>query len=113
MGSFISTDWRLRLDDRTLAHLEYVVVQQFRRDESFLLTWIDHPVDGRVDDDEGVERSLWLSPSLPVGFEFDALDTTPLELAWVAALSSGAGSTEGLRLDDADGRALRVFTEPR
>lgn len=107
MGSFISADWVLRVDDRVLSHLEYVIVQQFRRGEAFLLTWVD----GSGDD--AVERSLWLSPTSPVGFEFDSADTIPLELAWVAALSSAAGSTEGLRIVDADGRFLDVATEMR
>ena len=104
MGSFISADWVLQLDDPVLAHLQYVVVQQFRRGGSFLLTWID----GAGDD--ASERSLWLGPSIAVGFEFDDAEVPPLELAWVAALSSAAGSTEGLRIADADGRDVIVPT---
>ena len=109
MGSFISTDWVLRLHDRVLTHLEYVVVQQFRRGESFLLSWID----GEANGDGVQERSLWLSPTVPVGFEFDSADAVPLELAWVTALASAAGSTEGLRIVDADGRPISIPTEMR
>jgi hypothetical protein len=107
MGSFISTDWVLRVHDRVLTQLQYVVVQQFRRGEAFLLSWLDG------EGGDAVERSLWLSPAVPVGFEFDSADTMPLELAWVTALASAAGSAEGLRIVDADGRPLTVPTEMR
>jgi hypothetical protein len=107
MGSFISTDWVLRVHDSVLTHLEYVVVQQFRRGQAFLLSWMDG------DGDDVVERSLWLSPTVPVGFEFDSAETVPLELAWVTALASAAGSTEGLRIVDAEGRPLSIPTELR
>ncbi|PSL39224.1 hypothetical protein CLV49_2858 [Labedella gwakjiensis] len=106
MGSFISADWALRMDDRVLTHLEYVVIQQFRRGEGFVLTWVDGGANG------GIERSLWLSPSTAVGFEFESPDPVPLELAWIAALSAAAGSVEGLRIVDADGRDVPVATEP-
>ncbi|RUR00952.1 ATP-dependent DNA ligase [Labedella endophytica] len=109
MGSFISADWLLRIDDDLLTHLEYVIVQQFRRGESFLLSWID----GANDRDTSVQRSLWLSPSIAVGFEFDSADPVPLQLGWASALSAASGSTEGLRIMDADGLDVPVVTEMR
>lgn len=107
MGSFICADWQLRMDDRVLTHLEYVVVQQFRRGEAFLLSWVD------AGGPDAIERSLWLSPHVAVGFDFDSADPVPLELAWVAALSSTVETAGGVRIADADGRDLHVATEPR
>lgn len=102
MGSLISNDSTLHLDDRALTHLQYVIVQKYRRGESFLLTWTD----GGADD--GRERSWWMSPSAPLSFEFDGTDEAPLELGWVDVLTRSADSTSGLRIVDATGRAVAV-----
>lgn len=109
MGSFISADWLLRIDDDLLAHLEYVIVQQFRRGESFLLSWTD----GASDSGDSEQHSLWLSPMVPVGFEFDSAEPVPLQLGWATALSAASGSTEGLRIMDTDGLDVPVVTEAR
>ncbi|RWZ58275.1 hypothetical protein ELQ92_14725 [Labedella populi] len=102
MGSVIYNDSVLRLDDATLAHLQYAIIQRYRRGESFLLTWtIDGSIDGR-------ERSLWLSPNAPLSFEFDEPGDVPLELAWVEALNDTADATGGLRIIDRYGRPIPV-----
>ncbi|RWZ51482.1 ATP-dependent DNA ligase [Labedella phragmitis] len=104
MGSVIYNDSVLYVDDATLAHLQYAIVQRYRRGESFLLTWTD---DGSVD---GRERSLWLSPNAPLSFEFDAPGDVPLELVWVDALNKTADATGGLRIVDRDGEPVAVTT---
>lgn len=102
MGSVISNGSVLHLDDETLAHLQYAIVQRYRRGESFLLTWTD---DGTVD---GRERSVWLSPNAPLSFEFDAPGDVPLELQWVQALNDAADATGGLRIIDRHGQPVAV-----
>lgn len=107
MGAFISAEWQLHMADHVLTHLQYVVVQKFRRDESFLLTWVEGTGAAVV------ERSLWLSPRAAFSFEFDSSDAVPLSLPWVAALTAATDTLEGLRLVDAHGADLPVLTDRR
>lgn len=102
MSSVIYNESVLHLDDATLAHLQYAIVQRYRRGESFLLTWTD---DGSAG---GRERSLWLSPNAPLSFEFDAPGDVPLELAWIDALNKTADATGGLRIVDRHGEPIAV-----
>ncbi len=52
------------IEDRVLAHLQFVVATKLRRGEQFMLTW-----------NHGVERgsgrsSIWISPYVPVHFKY-------------------------------------------
>ena len=50
------------LDDRTLAHVELVVVAKLRRNESFALT-----LDGKG----GKRSTLWINSAATLRFDFD------------------------------------------
>ena len=92
MGKLIygSQDAEFEFDDRLLAHLRVVIVTKLRRHESFTFTW-DYPSShgsGRM--------SLWMHPSIPLGFRFFGSREPQLNRAWIESLSAIAGSTVGL-----------------
>ena len=75
-GSRVS---ELEIEDRTLAHLQFVVATKLRRNEQFMLTW-----------NHGVERgsgrsAIWISPYIPVHFSPAGLHPIP---------EAGIGATE-------------------
>ena len=76
------------LDDRTLAHLQAVIVDKLRRMESF--SWILG--------DEQKEVVMWISPSTPLEFVYVGNRQPALNRAWLEQLALTAGSTEGLML---------------
>src|SRR5690606_14900521 len=61
------------LDDRTLAHVELVVLAKLRRHESFALT-IDDAKDGR--------QTIWINSSSTLRFEF-ATKTHEINREWL------------------------------
>lgn len=67
MGKLSFGKESLRLDDRTLAHLEAVFVAKLRRHEGFMFTWwLDISLgSGRV--------SKWVHPACNFRFRFDSL----------------------------------------
>lgn len=75
-------------DDRALAHLRAVVFAKLNLQESLPFTWIE----------SGIQRSIWLHPSIPVQFEFDGEQTAELNPAWIEQLMILANSTTGLRM---------------
>lgn len=75
-------------DDRTLTHLRTVIVSKFMMHESFLFTWTDNDK----------QRSIWLHPTVPMHFEFDAAETPKLNRKWVEGLGAASNSPVGLRI---------------
>lgn len=74
------------LDDRTLAHLQVVVIDKLRRRESFAFT---ASVDGR-------EVVTWLGPSVPLEFLYAGSRRPALNWEWLEQLALAAQSIEGL-----------------
>jgi len=64
MGTLTHDGLTVHFDDRVLSHVQIVVVQKLRRNESFLMSWRDSDSvgDGR--------SSIWLSDSIPLHFRF-------------------------------------------
>ncbi|MBK0417427.1 ATP-dependent DNA ligase [Leucobacter sp. CSA1] len=79
-----------RFDDRTLAHLRTVISNKLLQQESFVFTW----------NDTGLQRTIWLHPSMSIVFEFESAVTPDLNREWLQALGSLANSPTGLRLVD-------------
>lgn len=75
-------------DDYLLTHLRTVIISKFLQKESFIFTW----------NDDGLQRSIWLHPFLPMSFEFDQKDVPPINREWVNELLTLANSAGGLRL---------------
>ena len=76
------------LDDRTLAHVELVVIAKLRRNESFALT-IDGPKDGR--------STVWVSTASVLRFEFGT-STHEINREWLEELIDSANTTAGMRI---------------
>ena len=84
-------------EDRLLSHLQIVIVQRFRRNESLVMSWLDAVSvgDGR--------SSLWLTPTLPVYFKFAGSRVPSIDQDWLDRLSESAASSRGLILTTPNG----------
>ena len=76
------------LPDRTLAHVEYVILAKLRRNESFALT-IDQP--------DGTRERIWLSAAATLRFQFGSV-VTDINRAWLEELIDSANSANGMRI---------------
>jgi len=85
-------DLQIDIDDRTLAHLQIVIVAKLRRNEAFLLNWTNSPAvgDGR--------SSIWLQQAIPLYFTFAATESHQINRQWLELLTVSASSPGGLRL---------------
>ncbi|WP_127792199.1 ATP-dependent DNA ligase [Agromyces sp. LHK192] len=82
----------VQIEDRPLAHLRSVILAKLRRGESFAFSW-ETPVE------QGSGRnSIWLSPDIPIVFEFFDGRDIALDPAWIRALTKAANSPGGLVL---------------
>lgn len=77
-------------DDRVLAHLQSVIWSKLRRGEYFSFTWTEssNSAFGRT--------SVWLSPQIPIAFEYFGGRAPRLNPAWVQVLTKSANSAAGL-----------------
>ena len=77
------------IDDRTLAHLELVILAKFRRRESLPLVLNDET--------NGRRQVVWLSTTSSLRFEYEA-PKPEINRAWLQELVEAANSPGGLRL---------------
>lgn len=82
----------IEIDDRTLAHVQVVIVNRLRRGESFPFSWKDDISvgDGRT--------TIWVHPYCDLHFKFTGGRPPRLNKAWIEALDAAAGSGTGLYL---------------
>lgn len=80
------------IEDRALAHLKVVIATKLRRGESFTLSWV-HP-----EDQPRGRSTIWLQPSIPLGFVFDDPEPPALNAKWVQELANSANSSGGITL---------------
>jgi len=83
---------RMRVDDRTLAHLQRVIVEKLRRREGFHFTWNDGTELG------GGRTSVWLHQGATLSFSFDGPVPRQLNVRWLDLLARAANSPTGLRI---------------
>lgn len=77
-------------EDRTLAHLKVAITMKLRRQESFLMSWVN-PADrggGRV--------SIWLTPTIPLIFRFSGSRSPQLNRVWLEVLNEHSNTPRGL-----------------
>lgn len=87
MGTLLyDDDRRAEIEDRTLAHLQVVIVNKLRRQESFAFTWSD----------ELRTVTIWISPNTPLEFVYHGNRRPRLNRAWLEELALSASSTGGL-----------------
>ena len=97
---------RLVVDDRELAHLQFVISDKLRRREPFTFTWTSPLEEG------GGRVAAWINPSAALVFAFDRRGSHGLNPAWLRVLAEAAHSPAGLRLipePEADEQAADEF----
>jgi hypothetical protein len=101
MGSITYDRVVIQFEDRLLTHLQVVIVQQFRRGESFAMSWLDalSVGDGR--------SSIWLHPDGDLYFKFTGSRVASLSQDWLDMLTTSARSSHGLIVTEEDGRLAR------
>ncbi|MDM7890580.1 ATP-dependent DNA ligase [Curtobacterium caseinilyticum] len=94
MGQFIYDGevLDLRVDDRSLTHLQIVIVNMLRRDHRFVFSWKDDVLhgDGR--------SSVWLHPNVSLRFTFSGSRVPSINRSWLEDLYATATSGSGLVL---------------
>jgi len=76
----------LAIDDRTLSHLQVVIIDKLRRRESFTLTW----------DDGATQTVCWVGQSIPLEFVYSGNRRPVLNRGWLELLALSANSNGGL-----------------
>lgn len=79
-------------EDRLLAHLKVVIATKLRRHETFTLSWV------HSDGEPRGRTTIWLHPSIPLRFVFDAPDPELLNDEWLRTLAIAASSTGGIQV---------------
>lgn len=77
-------------DDRTLTHLQIVIVNKFAKHEAFLMSWRDDRSTG------GGRSSAWLAPTIPLFFKFLGGRVPDVNTEWLLTLGKSAESSTGL-----------------
>jgi len=90
MGAIMYDGTRVDFDDRLLTHLEIVIVNKFRRGDSFLMSWKDSVALGSG------RAAIWLSPAVPIYFKFYGSRVPEINRDWLATLADSADGPHGL-----------------
>ncbi|NQX11524.1 hypothetical protein HQQ80_07805 [Microbacteriaceae bacterium VKM Ac-2855] len=80
------------MEDRALAHLQVVIVNKFRRNETFAMS-LSLPSADTAD-----RESVWMHPSIQIRFQFAEEARPSISRQWCEALMSEANSGRGLSL---------------
>lgn len=101
MGTLTYDGAIVEFEDRLLAHLQIIIVQKFRRQESFVMSWLDALAvgDGR--------SSVWMTPTSPVYFRFAGSRVPEIDRHWLDVLGESAAGSSGLIVVDNTGRLAR------
>jgi len=107
MGTMQHGNISVEFEDRLLSHLQIVIVQRFRRNESLVVSWLDalSVGDGR--------SSMWMTPTLPVYFKFAGSRVPAIDRDWLDRLTESAGSSTGLILTTPNGELARAIGSVR
>lgn len=93
MGKFTyQSGARVDIEDRALAHLQFVITNKLRRGEAFVFTWRDDVSvgDGRT--------AVWLNPGAMFSFKDCGSRPPSLNRSWLEALALTANAPTGLYL---------------
>ncbi|WP_375389121.1 ATP-dependent DNA ligase [uncultured Amnibacterium sp.] len=102
MGSISCDGEAVEFDDRVLAHLQIVLVQQFRAGQPVLLSWLD-PLS------EGDGRSaIWLTPAAILHFKFTGSRSPSIDRQWLDNLGRSASSGPGIIVTNDHGELIRA-----
>lgn len=101
MGTMAYAERIVTFDDRTLTHLQIVILRKFRRGEAFAMSWVDGDLP-----EQGGRVAMWLTPVRPVLFKFDRSRVPAIDQGWIDRLARSADSSRGLVVTDAAGRLV-------
>ena len=93
---------KIRIDDRTLAHLQAVITAKLRRNEGLLVYW-----ERRVE--HGCHRgAFWVHPNCDLTYDYDGGREPALDPAELDRMFAEASGRRGLRIvvDDSDAHTL-------
>ena len=76
----------IAIEDRTLAHLQVVVINKLRRREAFAFTW----------DDGGNPTVCWMNPSIALEFIYAGNRPPHLNRGWLELMAMTANANSGL-----------------
>jgi len=83
---------QLPFDDRTLAHLQVVIVAKLRKNESFLLTGVSDP-------SRGCGRyAAWIDCGVPIFFRYDGSRPVSINRCWLDAMLEHSYKVTGLEV---------------
>lgn len=106
MGTISYDGLFVEIDDRTLAHLQIVIVNKLRRGDAFLMSWRDAIGAGAG------RSSIWLHPYVLVHFKFDGSKAAHINEEWLADLTASADSSRGLVVTAERGFVAGLPTKP-
>jgi hypothetical protein len=93
MGTlYYATNFTVDFDDRLLAHLQIVIGQKLRRNESMYLSWKD---DNRIGNGR---TTIWLEPSIPLIYKYFGGRMPRINPYWIENLMLTANSAGGLQI---------------
>jgi hypothetical protein len=95
MGEFFYShrvDAPVFVDDRTLAHLQFVVGAKLRLGQPFFFSWAESVARG------GGRGSVWIERSIQIRFTYASSARIRLNHQWTEQLMASANSVEGLQL---------------
>ena len=78
MGSIIYGRLAIDFEDRLLSHLHVVIMQCFRNNRSFAMSWVNATESG---DGHG---SIWLHPDGDIAFRFTGSRVPAMNPEWIA-----------------------------
>jgi hypothetical protein len=86
------------IEDRTLRHLQAVMIAKLRRHENFAFNWDAEPGVGsdRMSHD-GSHGTIWVSEAVQLYFRYDGPRQSQLNRAWLNELMACANTSFGLR----------------
>lgn len=92
MGHLQYASEQFNIDDRTLAHVQLVIVAKLRKNEAFVLSW-------GIDSTHGSgRRSLWIDRYIPILFQFDGSRRIQINRRWLDAMTQRSYTATGLEL---------------
>jgi hypothetical protein len=98
---------RVWFHDRVLAHLQIVAGLKLRRREGFFMSWHD------ADEPGSVRTTVWIDPSIAIGFIFEEDAAPSINRSWLEALTASSNGATGLQLTDEVRSELRGDTPDR
>lgn len=102
MGTMTYDGLAINIDDRTLAHLQIVIVNKLRKEEGFLMSWKESVQSGSG------RGSVWLDSTIPVTFKFDGSKVPEINKVWLDQLAESANSSKGLIVTSETGSLVAV-----